>query len=134
MVEIKSARQRPLILLVDDALDTLGAWELLLEALGYNVITADTGAQGLDKARAWLPDLVITDYMMPIMDGLALCRHLRTDPALRLIPIILWTAARTTFDDPPFDSLMLKPTLLEQMAANIRLLLREDIFNRKVLR
>jgi CheY-like chemotaxis protein len=121
------ASPRPLILLVDDALDTLAAWQLLLETFGYHVVTAESAAEGLDKARMWCPNLIITDYMMPVMDGLVLCHALRADPSLAKVPIILWTAARTTFADPPFDRLVLKPTLLERLVDDVRALLRQDV-------
>ncbi|GAB5098143.1 response regulator [Caballeronia sp. HLA56] len=127
MITAFSASQQPLILLVDDALDTLGAWQLLLETFGYRVVTAQSGAEGLEKARVWRPHLVITDFMMPVMDGLVLCRHLRADPSLSTVPIILWTAARTTFDNPLFDRLVLKPTQLERLVDDIRVLLRQNL-------
>lgn len=80
------------ILIVDDepmARDTLIA---LLHAEGYQIACASTGADALAQARALVPDLILLDVMLPGLDGFAVCRQLRADPALAEVPIILVTA------------------------------------------
>lgn len=59
---------------------------------GYHVIQAVNGREGLDLARARMPDIVVSDIMMPVMDGYQLCRELRADPELAHIPLIFLTA------------------------------------------
>jgi DNA-binding response OmpR family regulator len=114
------------LLLVDDELDTLAAYSLLLELHGFEVDCASDGAQALYLARSRRPDLVMTDLMMPGVDGRALCSLLRADPLLADVPVVLATAAMTPVDAPDglFDRIMLKPvaidTLLETIAALAR--------------
>jgi CheY-like chemotaxis protein len=64
------------ILLVDDEPDLLAAWHLILTGEGYDVRCATNGAQALECIRQRGPDLVITDWMMPVMDGHELCRRI----------------------------------------------------------
>jgi CheY-like chemotaxis protein len=81
------------ILVVDDEFDLLTVWRLLLEAVGYRVITAPNGAKALELIHTTRPDLILTDCMMPVMSGPELCAALYADPELRRIPIILCSAA-----------------------------------------
>src|SRR5690606_28355776 len=83
---------QPLVLIVEDEPDL---WELLRYSLlreGYRVATADTGEEGLRLARAQRPDLILLDLMLPAMDGLEVCRTLKSRPATVNIPIIMLTA------------------------------------------
>jgi len=81
------------ILLVDDEYSIVEVLTHLLEEEGYTVVTAANGRDGLDRASEKVPDLVITDLMMPIMDGDELLRELRKSAALRKVPVILITSA-----------------------------------------
>ncbi|WP_168787699.1 response regulator [Paraburkholderia aromaticivorans] len=81
------------ILLVDDEPDLLAAWHLILHAEGYEVRCAANGAEALELMRQRVPDLVITDWMMPVMGGAELCRRLRTQPNLAQVPILVHTSA-----------------------------------------
>ena len=85
---------RPRILVVDDSATLL--W-LLQSALleHYDVETAADGMAGLEKARRTPPDLIVTDSMMPGLDGYALLRMLKDDPATRAIPAIVLTSEET---------------------------------------
>ena len=88
------------ILVVDDEFDLLTTWRLVFQMEGYAVVTASNGLIALDLARAEPPDLIITDWMMPKMDGVALCNALAADDALAHIPVVLTSAAART---PPVD-------------------------------
>lgn len=57
------------IMVVDDEFDLLTVWSLLLEQVGYTVVTAPNGAAALELARKSKPDLILSDCMMPIMSG-----------------------------------------------------------------
>lgn len=81
------------VLVVDDEFDILTVWRLLLERHGYTVLTASNGAAALEQIRNTRPDAIVSDCMMPIMSGPQLCAALFADPDLRLIPIILCSAA-----------------------------------------
>lgn len=88
---------KPTILLVEDNPDVLAFVYTLLRD-GYNVVTAVDGVDGLKKAFALVPDIIITDAMMPRKDGLTLCREVKSSTILNHIPIIMITA-KTDSDD-----------------------------------
>lgn len=84
------------ILLVDDDPDILDALTMILEAKGYQVVTAQDGIEGLANLRAEKPDLLILDLLMPKMDGFAVCKELQ-DPRwskFKDIPILILTSVR----------------------------------------
>jgi CheY-like chemotaxis protein len=82
-------RLRPLVLLVDDDRATRVAYAAILRQEGVVVAQAADGQAGFQKAVETLPDLIITDISMPIMDGRELMRRLRADQRKRHIPIIV---------------------------------------------
>lgn len=81
------------ILLVEDDESTIEFLAQLLELESYAVLTASNGQEGLECASTTVPDLIITDQMMPIMSGAELFRALKRSPRLREVPVILVTAA-----------------------------------------
>ncbi len=84
------------ILVVDDNQDNCYLLQQWLEAGGHQVTCAEEGNQALHCARRETPELIISDIMMPVMNGFRLCHEIKKDPALRHIPLIFLTA---TFDD-----------------------------------
>jgi len=80
------------ILVVDDDAWILRMVTTVLEKRGYEVLVARDGEEGLSKAQASPPDLIITDVMMPRLDGWALVKQLRSRPDLALVPVIFLTA------------------------------------------
>ncbi len=80
------------ILVADDESHILNVVSLKLRNAGFRVLTAHDGQEALDLALAERPDLLITDYHMPMLSGLELCRRLRQDPATAGIPAIMLTA------------------------------------------
>ncbi|WP_310485735.1 response regulator [Chamaesiphon sp. VAR_48_metabat_403] len=86
------------ILVVDDMQAELELVCQYLTTAGHTVITAVNGQEALDKARADLPDAIVTDWMMPVMGGLELCRHLRKQPETANIPIVACTAKNRDVD------------------------------------
>jgi CheY-like chemotaxis protein len=87
--------RRPLVLLVEDEPGILMVASRVIEGLGYGVLTARNGADGLELARAHQPDLVLTDALMPKLDGREMARLLREEPALKRIKIIVMTSLYT---------------------------------------
>ncbi len=114
------------VLIVDDRLDNLYLLRALLQGNGYTVTQAHNGAEALDRAREVLPQLVISDLLMPMMDGYTLLRHWKADERLRSIPFVVYTA---TYTDPKDERLaldlgaaafILKPAEPEPFIARIR--------------
>ncbi|MDB4971158.1 MAG: response regulator [Myxococcales bacterium] len=83
------------ILVADDELAIVQTLTLLLNMEQHHVIGAANGADALDAARKAPPDIIVTDIMMPRLNGLDLCRALQSDERLRHIPVILMTASPT---------------------------------------
>lgn len=111
------------VLLIDDEPDICHIWSMLLEMEGLATIAASNGADGLTKANTHRPDLIITDFMMPMMDGLAVCRAIRRSEHFKGIGIILWSAARNIDAGDLADLVVEKPVELDAFLAHIRRLL-----------
>lgn len=84
---------KPHVLVVDDDPDKLSLLEVALTMAGYEVRTARDGEEGLSLIASFQPDLVVSDVMMPRMNGYDLVRKIRENPQTKFIPIILQTAA-----------------------------------------
>lgn len=80
--------------MVNDDSDQLDLLEVLLEQAGYEVLKATNGSQGLRIAENDEPDLVVSDVMMPVMNGIELCRRIRELPNLQRVPVLLVSALR----------------------------------------
>jgi CheY-like chemotaxis protein len=86
------------ILVVDDEPDIIKVLQLRLENKGYKVISASDGKEGLKIAKEHVPDLIIMDLMMPVMDGNKACAFMKADKRLRSKPIIILTASAEDSD------------------------------------
>jgi two-component system, OmpR family, response regulator MprA len=115
------------ILYAEDDRAIRAAVTLSLELEGYAVDVANDGAQALEKAREGDADLLVLDVMMPYVDGLSVCRKLRSDGDRR--PILMLTARSETTDrisglDAGADAYLAKPFDTEDLLAHMRALLR----------
>lgn len=79
------------ILLIDDSRIVLRVVQLILSRGPYEILMAGDGQEGIERALAERPDLILMDFMMPRMDGIEAVRQLRANPATRLIPVIMVT-------------------------------------------
>ena len=87
------------VLVVDDDRVIQQLLEVNLELEGYQVAgTASDGREAIELAGRLKPDLILLDIMMPKMDGLEVCRHLKSDPALAKIPVVLLSARAQDMD------------------------------------
>jgi PAS domain S-box-containing protein len=87
------------VLIVDDNAENLYFLEALLKGNGFAVRSARNGAQALESALKEPPDLVVSDILMPVMDGYALCREWRANDRLKELPFIFYTATYTEKQD-----------------------------------
>ena len=114
------------VLVVDDDVKTVELVKLYLNRDGYKVLTAYDGVEGLRLAREGHPNLVVLDLMLPGIDGLQVCRTLRTESD---VPIIMLTAKTTEQDrltglDLGADDYVTKPFSPKELAARVRVVLR----------
>ncbi|MCM0591744.1 MAG: response regulator transcription factor [Gloeotrichia echinulata IR180] len=119
------------ILVVDDDLGTRLSISDYLELSGYSVITANDGQEALMMVEEYRPDLIVTDIVMPQMNGYELVRRVRQQPPFRLLPVILLTARTKTQErilgyQSGCDLYLPKPFELEELAAAIRNLLERS--------
>lgn len=82
-----------LILLVEDSQDLLELYAEIFEELGHRVVAAGDGIEGLALARQWHPDLVVTDWQLPRLDGAQMSRRMKESEDLRSIPILLQSSS-----------------------------------------
>jgi two-component system, cell cycle response regulator DivK len=118
------------VLIVDDYPDMRDLLGRVLEALGYAVVLASHGKEGLEKAIAEKPNLILMDMMMPIMDGWEAARALRSHPETRKIPILAITALIRPHDlrtclDAGCNGYIIKPFSFANLHAKIRGLLAD---------
>lgn len=118
------------IMIVEDTEDSRVLLRDYFEAAGESAVTAVDGLEALGKIRAHQPDIIISDILMPRMDGFELCRTVKSDPAIEHIPFIFYTATYTEERDKKLalalgaQHFMIKPELpevLHEVVKNVKL-------------
>ena len=90
--------QTATVLIVEDVASERELMSHYLQQAGYSVIGAMSGPEGLDKAIAQKPDVIVTDIVMPGISGFELCRQLKTTPETKAVPVIICSSKGHTID------------------------------------
>jgi two-component system, OmpR family, phosphate regulon response regulator PhoB len=122
-------RTQPLILVVEDEAAMVALLRYNLEREGFRVIESGNGEEGMLLMREQRPDLVLLDWMLPILSGIELCRQARRSPELRRIPIIMLTARAEEADklrglEVGADDYVTKPFSPKEVVARVKAALR----------
>jgi signal transduction histidine kinase len=133
---VEFSGKRPVVLVAEDEPDMQRFLKSELQK-DYDVIAATDGAQALEKAEHFLPDIILLDMMMPEMDGLEVCHALRERPATMKIPVILLTARAD--EETKFEALQMgandflaKPFSSTELQARIKNLIESHHYQRKL--
>ncbi len=122
---------KPLLLIVEDEETLVTLLRYNLEGEGYRVAVAKNGEDALLLAKEETPDLILLDWMLPLLSGIEVCRRLRRDSATRHVPILMLTAKGEEEDkirglDTGADDYVTKPFSPTELVARIRALLRRS--------
>jgi YesN/AraC family two-component response regulator len=128
-IDLISESGKPVLLIAEDNPDVRKYIATILENQ-YKIFEAKDGEEGLDKAFECIPDLIISDIMMPRMDGFQLCSKLKTDSRTSHIPVIMLTAKATMQDkisgfELGADEYLMKPFEEEELRVRIKNLLQQ---------
>ncbi|WZL74752.1 response regulator transcription factor [Clostridiaceae bacterium 35-E11] len=120
---------RKKILIVDDEQHIIELIQFNLESNGFDVITSENGEEGLALAEKEMPDVIVLDLMLPGMDGLEVCKHVRNNEKINRIPIIMLTAKGEEMDrvlglEIGADDYLTKPFSVRELLARIKAVLR----------
>ena len=118
-------RPQPLVLLAEDFEDARELYRDYLEFSGFTVETASNGREAIDRAIALLPDLILMDASMPILDGWQATKELKANPVTKHIPILALTAhafddARQEAKSVGCDGFVTKPCLPDDLVTKVR--------------
>jgi DNA-binding response OmpR family regulator len=124
-----SAPHHKKVLIIEDEKDILQLVKLYLEKEGFRTVTATTGTEGLEQVKAENPDLVVLDLMLPEMDGLEICKRLRSKRETAMLPVIMLTAKAEESDtivglELGADDYVTKPFSPKTLVARVKALLR----------
>ncbi|OPY43764.1 MAG: response regulator PleD [Methanoregulaceae archaeon PtaU1.Bin222] len=114
------------VLIADDNQRNLYLLEAIMKGNGFEVVSARNGAEALAAAKRDPPDIIVTDILMPVMDGFELCRRWKADPVLAPVPFIFYTATYTDPKDEQFarslgaERFLIKPQKPDVLVAEIR--------------
>ena len=116
------------ILVIDDEVAIVEMLSVFLKEEGWQVTTASNGQEGLERLTRVRPAVVVSDVMMPVLDGWELCRRMQADPRYQSIPLVLMSAARTAQSLPGcrYAALVRKPFGLDEMLQTITSLLNPN--------
>ena len=127
--DAQTSSVKPRVLIVEDETALVELLRYNLEQAGFRVSVAFDGEEALASVQEDTPDLILLDWMLPLMSGIEVCRRLRQRPETRNVPIIMLTARGEESDrirglDTGADDYIVKPFLMSELAARVRAVLR----------
>ncbi len=119
------------LLVVDDEVEALRMVGLMLRDSNFDIVTARNGEEALTKAQSRNVDVVLLDIMMPDISGVTVCGHLRANPSLRQVPIVMLTAlddyaTRRKAMQAGATDLLTKPVAKEELLAKLHGVIAEN--------
>jgi CheY-like chemotaxis protein/class 3 adenylate cyclase len=128
----RGRRGKPRVLLVDDSEIVRRHTGSMLEEAGYELVLANDGNEGLARVRSDRPDLVITDVEMPGRDGFSLCREVKEDVELQMIPVVICSSLGEASDlekgfDAGADDYLVKPVVAEELISRLTAILAQTM-------
>jgi CheY-like chemotaxis protein len=120
------------VLIADDEVHIIQVVAIKLKNNGFEVITAENGQKAFELASEQVPDLVITDFQMPVMTGLELIKKLRQNPDTASVPVIMLTARGFAIEDEVRQNLKIseclsKPFSPRELLQNVRQVLNQKV-------
>lgn len=122
----------PLVLVVDDYQDAREMYAEYLEFSGFRVAQASNGAEALEKAFALLPDIILMDLSLPVMDGWEATRRLKSDERTKAIPVVALTGHALANEgeggqEVQCDAFVIKPCLPDTLVAEVKKVLAAHV-------
>ena len=116
------------VLIVEDVPSEVALMSLYLESAGYQVVSALSGQEGLDKAISQKPDVIVTDVVMPGISGFELCRQLKRTPETQTVPIVICSSKGQDIDRlwgmrQGAESYLTKPYTQDQLIQAVKMAL-----------
>jgi diguanylate cyclase (GGDEF)-like protein len=115
------SKPKATVLIAEDDENSRVLLENTLTASGYRVLCASNGQEAIDLAKTRTPDIIVSDILMPVMDGYDLCRHVKKDGVLKRVPFIFYTATYTDHEDEVLalslgaDRFIIKPVEMKEL-------------------
>ena len=121
------------VLVVDDEIHIVHVVAIKLRNNGYEVITASNGAEALELALQNAPDIVVTDFQMPVMTGLELIKQLRRNEQIKNVPVIMLTARGFAIDDEQKEDLQIAEFISKPFSPKELLRVIEDVLSQRTV-
>src|SRR5438874_13555633 len=119
---VESKENMPKVLVVDDDPDLLAICSLVLESEGYNIDVARNGCEAYEVLSNEGADVVLLDVMMPVLDGISVCKMVKRDPRMRDLPIIVMSASerlREEAEECCADAVLPKPFDIDNLVSTV---------------